>query len=167
MIIFINENEALKNKNYQIPKELVNNLKKTLIQYKNCTTNKGYKRLNTLVNPNYNNRSEKEKKNNEISFTDLKRIDYDFRHMDKNPKNLERILNGGEELAQFAKDTLNRERTKVKPILQKKKNATRQKNAPKPIKKPTQPVKTKNVNENKKNIYITEKQIQKILNILR
>ena len=111
MAIFIKENDALNHNSYEIPKNLSNHLKKTLIQFGNYSNSKGYKRLNSLVNPNYNNRSNSRKTKNVISYSDLKRIDHDLRHMSQNPNNLERVLNGGDKLAKFAKDTLNRERT--------------------------------------------------------
>ena len=119
MPIFIKENQELKDNMYEIPDKLQKHLKQTLSKYKDYTTNKGYKRLNSLVNPEYNKRSNKADKfkdGKHITFTDMKRIDHGFRHMSKNPKDLNRILNGGDEMAHFAKETLNKERTKVKPV---------------------------------------------------
>jgi hypothetical protein len=165
MPIFINENQELKNNMYKIPKKLGKHLKQTLARYKNYTQNKGYKRLNSLVNPEYNKRSDKAdnfKDGKHISFSDLKRIDHDFRHMSKNPKDMNRILNGGDEMAHFAKETLNKERTKVEPVLKQKKVETRNKNEVKPTIKPMKPIKLGNIEANvheSKKIYIHENQL--------
>lgn len=166
MPIFIKENQALNNNMYEIPDNLESHLKDTLAKYGSYSNLKGYKRLNSLVNPNYNKRSNKEDSFHDgkhISFSDMKRIDHDFRHMSKNPNNIERKLNGGDEMAHFVKSTLDRERTKVSPVLKQKKVETRNKNAVKPTVKPTQPVKSENVSESIKIIYINENQIN-ILN---
>lgn len=164
MPIFIKENSELNKNQYPLPKNIEKHLKDTLTQFNQYKTSKGYKRLNSLVNPNYNKRNEKNIVNNKkyISYSDLKRIDHDFRHMDKNPKNIERTLNGGDEMANFVKKTLDNERNKVKETLKQQKTKTRNKNASKPIVKPTKPIK---VNENKTiKIFINEKQIIKIKN---
>ena len=70
-------------------------------------------------------------------------------------------------MAHFVKSTLDRERTKVSPVLKQKKIETRNKNAVKPIVKPTQPVKSENVSENKKIIYVNENQINIINKIIK
>lgn len=179
MPIFIKENQELKDNMYEIPDKLSKHLKQTLSKYGDYTQNKGYKRLNALVNPEYNKRSDKEnqfKDGKHISFSDLKRIDHDFRHMNENPKNIDRILNGGEKMAHFAKDTLNKERTKVAPVLKQKKVETRNKNEVKPSIKPMKPLKLGNidahVHESKiiketsvKKIYINEEQLKKLKDI--
>lgn len=149
MPIFIKEaNQALKKNMYEIPDKLEKHLKLTLSKYGNYTQNKGYKRLNALVNPEYNKRSNKAdnfKDGKHISFSDLETIDHDFRHMNKNPKDLNRILNGGEEMARFARETLNKERTKVEPTLKVEKEKNRNKNQLKPTIKPMKPVKLGNI----------------------
>lgn len=169
MPIFIKENDELKNNMYKIPNKLDKHLQQTLSKFKDYTQNKGYKRLNALVNPEYNKHSDKAdnfKDGKHITFTDMKRIDHDFRHMNQNPNNIERILNGGEEMAHFVKDTLNKERTKVAPILKQKKVETRNKNELKPTVKPMKPMKLGtadvNVHEGKK-IYIKENHLKVLL----
>lgn len=166
MPIFIKENQELQDNMYEIPDKLEKHLKQTLSKYKDYTQNKGYKRLNALVNPEYNKHSDKAdrfKDGKHITFTDMKRIDHDFRHMNKNPKNMDRILNGGEEMAHFVKDTLNKERTKVAPVLKQKKVETRNKNELKPTLKPMKPIKLGNVDVNVhegKKIYIKENHLE-------
>ncbi len=145
MPIFIQENQELNKRSYKIPKNLQQHLQDTLTKYGNYKESDGYKRLNSLVNPDYNKRNDKKNGDErEISYSDLKRIDHDFRHMDKNPKNVQYILNGGDEMAHFVKDTLNAERRAVAPILKQEKIKTRNKNAVKPTIKPMKPIKLDN-----------------------
>ncbi len=143
MPIFLKEaNQLLKNRTYQIPKDLEKHLRNTLQQYGQYKNADGYKRLNSLLNPNYNKRSDYSKNGEkQISHSDLETIDHDLRHMSKNPNDLTRILNGGEEMANFARNTLNRERSQVEPILKQKKVETRNKNAVKPNINPMKPIK--------------------------
>lgn len=164
-IILKEANQFLKDNMYEIPKELHKHLVQTLQQYGDGNEeNKGYKRLNALVNPKYNKRSDKEdtqfKDGKHISHTDMEQIDHDFRHMSNNPNNIQRILNGGDEMAMFVKNTLNRERTKVEPVAKQKKVETRNKNATKPTTSPTKPIKVGNtmatVHECKINENITD-----------
>lgn len=143
MPIFLKEaNQLLKNRTYQIPKDLEKHLRNTLQQYGQYKNADGYKRLNSLLNPNYNKRSDYSKNGEkQISHSDLETIDHDLRHMSKNPNDLTRILNGGEEMANFARNTLNRERSQVEPVLKQKKVETRNKNAVKPNINPMKPIK--------------------------
>jgi hypothetical protein len=86
--------------------------------------------------------------------------------MDKSPDNVQYILNGGDEMARFTRDTLNRERTRVAPVLKQEKIKTRNKNAVKPTIKPMKPIKLDNgearIHENKKNIFISENQLKNL-----
>jgi hypothetical protein len=145
MPIFIKENQELNKHSYRLPKNLKKHLENTLAKYGQYKQEDGYKRLNSLINPSYNKRNNKKMGNErEISYTDLKRIDHDIRHMDHSKKNVQYALNGGDEMARFARDTLNRERTRVAPILKQEKVKTRNKNAVKPIIKPMKPIKLDN-----------------------
>ena len=143
MPIFLKEvNQLLKNRSYQIPKDLEKHLRDTLQQYGQYKNVDGYKRLNSLLDPDYNKRSDYSKNGEKlISHSDLTTIDHDLRHMSKNPNDLTRILNGGDEMANFARNTLNRERTQVEPVLKQKKVETRNKNAVKPNINPMKPIK--------------------------
>lgn len=142
-MLILNENSELNKNKYKIPKYLSNHLKNTLAAYGNYRQNKGYKRLNSLVNPKYNKRNNQNDNETDkyISYNDLKRIDYDIRHMPNNKNNIEFILNGGSEMANFVSNKLNSERNKVEPILKQKKIQTIKANQVKPVKNPTKPIK--------------------------
>lgn len=116
MPIFLKENQELDGNLYQIPDNIHKHLMQTLSALNQYKTSKGYKRLNRLLNPNYNKRLNKKGKQNKgvyLTYGDLKKIDYEFRHMSKNPNNVQRLLNGGDEMFTFVRDLLNQERTKV------------------------------------------------------
>jgi len=174
MPIFLKENNALKDNMYEIPKDLEVHLKNTLSKFSDYHQNKGYKRLNTLVNPKYNKRSDKEDRlhsnKKHISFSDLKRIDHDFRHMNQNPHDIQRQMNGGDKMAKFVHDTLSKERTKVEPTLKQEKVKSLEKNKLKPSISEPSTISVGNlsaqVHESNKKIYIKESQIN-ILNEYR
>lgn len=167
MPIFIKENQELKNNSYTIPHKLKSHLQDTLTKMGQYKQSQGYKRLNTLISPNYNNKTDKDKTNNQykVSFGDLKRIMHDFKTIKNQGNDIAYELNGGNEMEQWVSNTLNRERTKVKPVLQQKKVATRNANSVKPTAAPTAPISVGNisatVHENKshKKIYIPENKI--------
>ena len=175
MALFLKENQELQGNMYDIPKELEDHLKDTLNKYQDYgttasgTMSKGFKRLQSLVDPNYNKQDDNtsEDGSRQISFSDMKRIKHDFDHMSKDPHDIQRVLNGGEKMASFVNDTLRKERTKVEPVLKQKEVETRNKNAVKPTVAPMKPIEvgniTANVHENKKTIFISEEQ----LNVLR
>lgn len=173
MPLFLKENQALSKETYKLPDELAKELKQTLAQYEQYRETKGFKRLNSLVNPSYNKKSNRKDIPNDgkhISFSDMKRIDFDLRHMDKNPNNLERILNGGDDMARFVRTTLERERTRVADANAKEKEKTREKNAVKPTAEPLKPIKIdgqdyhihEDKESNTKKIYLTEKQLKRL-----
>lgn len=167
MILFINENQALKNNSYPIPNNLLKHLKNTLVKLGKYKETPGYKRLNTLVSPNYNNKTGKEKKgtNYTVSFGDMKRILHDFKNIDPKYNKISYDLNGGDQMRQWVSDTLNRERTKVEPVLKQKKIETRNANATKPYVAPSKPISVGNITANvheshsHKRIYIREDKI--------
>ena len=167
MPIYIKENNALKDNMYEIPPKLQRHLQDTLTKFQDYSQDKGYKRLNSLVNPDYNKRSDKEDRLHSdakhISFSDLKRIDHDFRHMNQNPHDFQRQMNGGDEMARFARETLNKERTKVEPVLKQEKVKSLAKSNLKPTLSEPSSITVGNitaqVHESKKKIYIQENQI--------
>ena len=145
------ENQELKNKSFKLPKKLQNKLKEKLSALSQYSQTKGYKRLKSMVYPKYNDHSNNKNNTNDgkhISYNDMKRIHHDFKYMDKNPKNLIRQLNGGEELANFVNNTLQHERNKVEPVLKQKKVETRNKNKVKPTINPMKPIKVGNIEAN-------------------
>lgn len=158
MPIFIKENQELNGNQYKLPKRLVKHLKQLLGKYSDYKENDGYKRINALVTPSYNKRTDSNDFNDgsHISYQDMKTIDHDFRHMSKNPNDFKRILNGGEELAQFVSNKLKSERNKVEPVLKQKKVETRNKNKLKPPTNPMKPLKVNNMELNIRESLIKE-----------
>ena len=156
MALFLKENQELQGNMYDIPKELEDHLKDTLNKYQDYgttasgTMSKGFKRLQSLVDPNYNKQDDNtsEDGSRQISFSDMKRIKHDFDHMSKDPHNIQRVLNGGEKMASFVNDTLRKERTKVEPVLKQKEVETRNKNAVKPTDAPMKPIEVGNITAN-------------------
>ena len=72
MPIFIKENQVLNKKSFKLPKNLQQHLKDTLAKYGDYKEEEGYKRLNSLINPDYNKRNDKKSGDErEISFADL------------------------------------------------------------------------------------------------
>lgn len=167
MPIFIQENQELKNNSYTLPKRLRSHLNDTLHKMGQYKQSQGYKRLNTLITPNYNNKTSKDKSNSgyKVSFGDLKRILHDFKNIKSQNNNIAYELNGGEDMERWVTDTLNRERTRVQPVLQQKKVATRNANSVKPTLSPTKPISIGDVsatvheNNEPKKLYIRESKI--------
>lgn len=173
MPIFLRENQILNKKTFKLPKNLKKHLQDVLTQYGQYKQNPGYKRAQSLVDSNYNKRNDKKsKQDREISYSDLKRIDFDMRHMDQSPNNINFTLNGGKEMANFARNTLNHERNKVEPVLKQEKVKTRNKNSMKPSTMSAKPIQLDNgmvrIHENvdEKHIIITENQLKKLKNYL-
>ena len=144
IIIMEDEGKLLNKKQVIVPDKLVNKLKlnKSLFgKYKNT---KGFKRVSAIVDDDYNKRSDKKDRihtdDKTISFSDLKRIDHDMRHTAPNPNNLEFILPGGNDMKNWAHDTLRKMRTSVKkvkavpPVPKLQKEPTKPKEANKDIK---------------------------------
>ena len=68
------ENQILKDKIIFLPKELVKKLSQILVNNNNYTQNKGYKRLNHLINGDYNVRKDKTQTKPCVTYSELKRI---------------------------------------------------------------------------------------------
>lgn len=169
MAIFLPENQALGNNAYEMPKNLKLHLAKSFIANSQYSQNPGYKKALHLCDPSYNDRSKSSKTQGKkgVPYSSLKKIKHNFQYTD--PRSLEYTLMGGEEMKNWVNDTLNRERTKVQPELQRKKSESL-KNSSKPAKLTTKPLKSGdvevNLKEDKKTIYLTEEQIAKIKNHL-
>lgn len=161
MPIFIKENEQLKNDMFKIPDDVMKHLKTTLSTYGEYKKSNGYKRLNTLVNKDYNKRSNKEDAveddDKHITFNDLKRIYHDFKVTPNNKDDLSFILNGGDTMKDWVSNSLRRARNAVKPTLKVHKQQTLAKNILKPSADPTKPIKS----DDKSTVYIHENNLLK------
>lgn len=121
MALFINEDgKQLTKKQIIVPDKLVKKLKFNKSIFGKYKDTKGFKRVSAIVDDDYNKRSDKKDrvhtKDKTISFSDLKRIDHDMRHMSPNPNNLEYVLQGGEEMKNWSHDALKSLRTSVKKV---------------------------------------------------
>lgn len=169
MPIFLHEGDiALKNKRFEIPTNLMSHLKNTLGQYRQYADQKGYKRLNALIFPDYNKRSNGASKNdgNSITFGDAKKIQSDMKSMNK--KSLEYQMVGGGEMERALNGymstvrNMNQEVQAVKPV---KPNSRGLKPA---SVKPTKLEKAGiHVHENRKIMHITEEQLNMLKNVLK
>ena len=123
MALFIlseDEGKKLNKKQIPIPKNVQKKLKSNLSLYNGYSQTKGYKRLNSLVDDDYNKRSQKSNKTKDggktLSFSDAKRIDHDMRHMVQNPKNLEYQMLGGDDTRNWLHDALGSVRNANKQV---------------------------------------------------
>ena len=121
-LILEDENVKLGGRQVTLPKYLVDNLyeKYNLYSGDEYKTSKGYKRLHSLLNKSYNNPSDKKDRqhnnNFTISFADLKRIDFDMRHMLQNKNNAEYDMIGGDLMRDFVHNALESLRTSTKQV---------------------------------------------------
>lgn len=127
-LIFEDESKKLGKKQVIVPDKLVNKIKSNLNVFGQYKGTKGFKRANSIVDDDYNKRSNKKDKIHNgaktISFSDLKRINHDLKHNNQNPNDLENILLGASDkfgdksinMRTWAKDTLRKLRTSVKQV---------------------------------------------------
>lgn len=131
MATFLSEdNKQLLKKSYKLPKGLKDKLSATLAATKQYSNSIGHKRLEHLVNDDFNDRSkgkETQSMKGRIPFGLLKRWQNAFKYTQ--PNGLEYHMLGGEDMKNWVNGTINRERTMVKPVLPQKDN-----NTPKPSK---------------------------------
>lgn len=166
--IITETNNELKNRKFPLPDGIRKILQQTLNSYTGDKTVDGYKRLNNILGMD------------SISYQEMKRIKNFFDHYMGTDKSAEFILNGGEPMKVWVNNTLNTATKAVHDFKQAKKDAgisnafikhhTKDRNV-KTRNKPTQKrIKTNNINgnllnntifqnENKKNICITQKQM--------
>ena len=138
--MIILENQLLNDKIFAIPEKLTDHLKLILSNNIDKKDSKGYKRLNSLINSNYNKRNNLKTDKRYISYSDLKRINHDFDNMPNNKDNIEYVLNGGDKMNQWVKQILQTSRDSVEDELKKIKTDTLRRNKIKPKKNPTKPI---------------------------
>ena len=120
MALFITEDEGkvLGKKQVKVPDKIVDKLKLNRNLFAGYSKAKGYKRINSIIDDDYNKRSNKKDKihngDKTVSFSDLKRIDFDLRHTAPNKNNLDYVLQAP--LKQWANDELKKLRTSVKKV---------------------------------------------------
>lgn len=119
MALILKENQLLKDKKYKIPKNLQLTLAHAFASNQQFKEAEGYKKVLHLLNPSYNDRSvdKSAKTDDGIPYSNLKKLQMLFQQAD--PQSLEYNLLGGEEMKSWVKDTLNRERNKVQPQIEK------------------------------------------------
>lgn len=160
-IFFTEENKSLSRKSFELPKYLKKHLGEYSSIKQQFSKSPGYKKLQHLLDPCYNDRSKGKKTQgqNGVPYGSLKRLKNAFKY--SAPNSIEYNLMGGEEMKQWVDGTLKRERTKVKPTLPSK---TSKPHAPKPTTpnaaKPPKPT----VKESKKSIIISEEHLNVLKN---
>lgn len=168
IILQEDEGKKLSGKKSIVPKRLSDELNKRKGIYADYTRSKGWKRLNALTG-DYNRRSDEPNMTSDgrkiVSFSDLKKIDHEMRHMDPSKNNLEYQMLGSD-TKQWVHDELNKIRTANKEVNQVKPVPKLEK--PKTADVNTNDVKIGKVNfnvteANKKSIIIPESKILKIL----
>ena len=165
-LIIEDEGKLLGKKQAKVPDKLVNKIKKNLNLFGKYKKSKGFKRANSIVDDDYNKRSNKKEKihngDKTLSFSDIKKIDHEFKNMsinddDVNAKNLGFILPGGNDMKNWAHDTLRKMRTAVKKV----------EGVPPVPKLEKEPIKPKDVNKDIKigsaNVKLTETSHKKIV----
>lgn len=124
-LIIEDEGKLLGKKQAKVPDKLVNKIKRNLNLFGQYKQSKGFKRASSIVDDNYNKRSNKKDKihngDKTLSFSDIKKIDHEYKNMsinddDVNAKNLGFILPGGNDMKNWAHDTLRKMRTAVKKV---------------------------------------------------
>ena len=129
MALIIGEDKTLNKKRFTLTEPLRDHLRDTLGKYYQQSNEKGYKRLNALLFPDYNKRAEGGD-GKSISFTDAKRIQHDMNSM--NRKGLQYALNGGDMM-----------KNAVDGFMSTARNANKEVEAVKPVKPSSRQLKVK------------------------
>lgn len=125
MPILIKEDEGIKlgGRQFILPHNIADHLYKLYNQYdgqKDFKNLPGYKRLHSIVNSSYNKQSDKKDRQEThlptLSFADVKRMDFDFRHMPQNDKNLQYVMSGGDLMRDWVRNSLSGVRNGVKKV---------------------------------------------------
>ena len=122
MLILEDEGKRFSGRQFSIPQDLVDKLKEKQNLYSDdkYRTSRGFKRLNALLDKEYNQQSNKKERqhNNDytVSFADVKRMDFDIRHMPQNSDNPEYDMIGGDDMRDFVHNTLDSLRNSVQQV---------------------------------------------------
>lgn len=147
--IILERNQELDDVRIEIPRKLADHLRGTLSTYKNYSEAKGYKRLNHLVNNDYNNRSgsKTSEGSSSVPYTELVRIQSEFNRMDdKTDNNIEYVLNGGKEMENYVNAEIKARQKSVEAILKDRKKMNHATDQAKVDKEPMKPTSTKDGN---------------------
>lgn len=105
-----------------LPQNIVDHLSqcRNLYSGDEYKTSRGFKRLNSMLDKNYNSQSDKKDRqhnnNLTISFADAKRIDFDMKHMLQSSDNDEYNMIGGDMMRDFLHNTLQSLRNSVSKV---------------------------------------------------
>ena len=143
-LIFEDENKTLGKKQLKVPDEVVKKLKVTRNLFDKYSKSKGFKRINAILDDDYNKRSKKKDKihngDKTISGSDAKKIAFEKEHgeISNNPNDLNNIFT--KPLFPWLNDAIRSARTSVKkvkavpPVPKLEKNPTDVEDVNKPIK---------------------------------
>lgn len=120
-LILEDEGKRFSGRQVIIPQNIVDHLKQQQNLYSGdeYKTTKGYKRLNALLNDEYNDpegKKERQYNKHTISFADIKRIDFDMNHMPQTSNNVEYDMIGGDMMRDFVHNTLRSLRNSVSKV---------------------------------------------------
>ena len=153
------DNQSLNNKGFFIPDNIQKNLQKRLTSFGAYKENDGYKRLNSLLNPSYNKRSNRPQKKGELSYGEMKRFKHDYEAI-PDKKSLNAQIIGGDEMYNWVTSELSSQANTVQQVNKVKKSSN--------IKKsqiiPTKPIKTIKPN-NVDNAVITVEEVNRKIKI--
>lgn len=119
-LIFEDESKTIGKKQFVVPDKIVDKLKLNRNLFDKYKTSKGFKRINAIIDDDYNKRSNKKDKihngDKTISGSDLKKLNQekDSGEISNNPNDINNVLTGP--LFPWAKDQLNQARTAVEKV---------------------------------------------------
>jgi hypothetical protein len=119
-LIFEDESKTIGKKQFVVPDKIVDKLKLNRNLFDKYKTSKGFKRINAIIDDDYNKRSNKKDKvhngDKTISGSDLKKLNQekDSGEISNNPNDINNVLTGP--LFPWAKDQLRAARTAVEKV---------------------------------------------------
>jgi hypothetical protein len=121
-LVLLQEDESKKlgTRRIEIPSDLMSHLNDVARRYsdKQYKPMRGYKRLHSIVDSQYNDKdgSSDGEHNASLSFADAKRIDFDIKHMSQSEDNPEYSMIGGDRMKNFISSSLRSLRNGVKKV---------------------------------------------------